>query len=266
MPTEVQIYKDGTIVAADIANGAVTTAKIADANVTPSKLSTGGPNWNTAGTLTATAFSGNLTGNVTGNAINLSTIRTNWSTNGTITAVVGQLAWKNYGNNHTIFDASASTSPDGGAVNNTNPQNGWTGTYPTLMGWNGGSTYGVRVDSARVSDNTTGNAGSVTNGVYTTNFNNSLSGNGFQRLPGGLIIQWGQIGFLSGIGGRADVNFPIGFNSAVYSITATPSSSSTQAGDKSDCFYIENQSNGGFRLLSRQENGGCSYNWIAIGV
>jgi hypothetical protein len=29
----------------------------------------------------------------------------------------------------------------------------WSGTYPTLMGWNGSTTYGVRVDSARVADN-----------------------------------------------------------------------------------------------------------------
>jgi trimeric autotransporter adhesin len=90
--------------------------------------------------------------NAASNAINLSTNRTNWATNGTITAVVGQLAWKNYGNNHTIFDASQGTSPDGGAVNNTNAAVAWTGTYPTLMGWNGSSTYGVRVDSARVAD------------------------------------------------------------------------------------------------------------------
>ena len=38
MPTEVQIYKDGTIVAADIANLAITTAKIANGNVTTAKL------------------------------------------------------------------------------------------------------------------------------------------------------------------------------------------------------------------------------------
>lgn len=86
-------------------------------------------------------------------AVNLSTGRTNWSTNGTITAVVGQLAWKNYGNSHTIFDASNSTSPDGTSVNNTNPAVAWGGSYPTLMGWNGASTYGVRVDSSRSADN-----------------------------------------------------------------------------------------------------------------
>jgi hypothetical protein len=62
------------------------------------------------------------------------------------------MMWKNYGNSHTIFDASNSTSPDGGAVNNTDAAVPWTGTYPTLMGWNGGQTFGVRVDSARTSD------------------------------------------------------------------------------------------------------------------
>jgi hypothetical protein len=46
MPTEVQIYKDATIVAADIA----------DDTITAGKLSTGHPNWDTAGNLTASSF------------------------------------------------------------------------------------------------------------------------------------------------------------------------------------------------------------------
>lgn len=75
--------------------------------------------------------------------------------------VAEQLSWKNYGNNHTIFDASQSTSPDGTAVDNTNSQVAWSATYPTLMGWNGANTYGLRVDAARVSDNTTGNSATV---------------------------------------------------------------------------------------------------------
>jgi hypothetical protein len=77
--------------------------------------------------------------------------RSNWASVGANDNVVGQLTWRNYGNNHTIFDASASVSPSGGAVNNTNPAVSWSATYPTLMGWNGSSTYGVRVDSARYS-------------------------------------------------------------------------------------------------------------------
>lgn len=63
--------------------------------------------------------------------------------------------WKNFGNNHTVFDASNGTSPTGTAVNNANSAVAWTATYPTLMGWNGTSTYGVRVDSARVADTAT---------------------------------------------------------------------------------------------------------------
>ena len=56
MPTEVQIYKDGTVVAADIADKTITAAQIADATITAGKLSTGHPNWDTAGNLTATSF------------------------------------------------------------------------------------------------------------------------------------------------------------------------------------------------------------------
>ena len=78
--------------------------------------------------------------------------RSDWNDGTVIGDVIGQMAWKNYGNNHTIFDASASTSPNGTAVNNTNSDVPWAGSYPTLMGWNGINTYGVRVDSARISD------------------------------------------------------------------------------------------------------------------
>jgi hypothetical protein len=116
-----------------------------------------------APSLTGTGATGTWGINITGSAVNLSTVGSNWSTNGTISAVVGQLAWKNYGNSHVIFDASAGTAPNGTAVSNTNPQNNWSGTFPTLMGWNGTNTYGVRVDSARVADN-----GGVTSVTATT--------------------------------------------------------------------------------------------------
>jgi hypothetical protein len=78
--------------------------------------------------------------------------QTNWVSTGILDSVIGMIAWKNYGNNHVIFDASNSTTPSGTACNNANPGVAWTGTYPTLMGWNGTNTYGVRVDSAKVAD------------------------------------------------------------------------------------------------------------------
>lgn len=87
------------------------------------------------------------------NAINGSEVYTdgNYSQHDIGTAQV--LRWKNYGDAHIIFDASAGTSPSGSTINNTNPNNPWVETYPTLMGWNGTYTYGVRVDSSRISDN-----------------------------------------------------------------------------------------------------------------
>ena len=97
-------------------------------------------------------FIGNISGNAA-TATTFSTGRTNYK-GVTDNAVAGQLMWKNYANNHTIFDASAGTSPDGGAVNNTNSGAAWSATYPTLMGWNGAGTYGVRVDTSRYSEST----------------------------------------------------------------------------------------------------------------
>jgi hypothetical protein len=79
--------------------------------------------------------------------------QTNWNDNTVINQVSGMLSWKNYGNNHVIFDASNGTTPSGTACDKTNPQNGWTANYPTLMGWNGSNTYGVRVSSAGYADN-----------------------------------------------------------------------------------------------------------------
>lgn len=90
--------------------------------------------------------------------------RSDWGDGTVINNVIGQLAWKNYGNNHTIFDASAGTSPSGTAINNTNPNVYWTGSYPTLMGWNGSNTYGVRVDTARYAESA---AGAFATGVYS---------------------------------------------------------------------------------------------------
>ena len=107
-----------------------------------------------ATTATTAGSAGSCTGN-SATATKLTTSFSDWSTSGVIGNVVGMLAWKNYGNRHVIFDASNGTAPNGVAVNNTNAQNAWSPTYPTLMGWNGGNTFGVRVDSARVADSTT---------------------------------------------------------------------------------------------------------------
>ena len=81
---------------------------------------------------------------------------------------VGMLNWKNYAG-HVVFDASQGTAPNGTVINNTNTANGWAAGYPTLMGWNGTNTHGVRVDSARVADTLTGGATKYQTGSYVGN-------------------------------------------------------------------------------------------------
>lgn len=124
--------------------------------------------WAITGTCTAGAFTGPLNGAATtlsGDQSNWASLRSN--------AVANMLGWKNFGNGHVIFDASAGTAPNGAAINNTTPAQSWSPAYPTLMGWNGATTYGVRVDSARVADSCTDSgwiAATLVNG-FTHNAN-----------------------------------------------------------------------------------------------
>lgn len=92
----------------------------------------------------------------------------NWGTNGIVAAVAGLLAWKNYGNNYVIFDASAGTAPDGTAVSATNSGSAWSTNDPVLMGWNGTATFGVRVDTARFAESATNATSTQSEGTANT--------------------------------------------------------------------------------------------------
>lgn len=147
------------------------------------------------GAITAPTFNGALAGNAA-TATTLNGDQSNWASIRS-NAVANMLGWKNYGNGHVIFDASNSTSPSGSAVNNVNSTIPWSVGYPTLMGWNGNTTYGVRVDSARVADSAT-DAGTATklatartiNGVAfdgTANISIAVGETGRLPLTGGAV-------------------------------------------------------------------------------
>lgn len=55
--------------------------------------------------------------------------------------------------------------------------------------------------------------------------NQSLANNGYQKLPGGLILQWG--GFLT-TAGAATITFPIAFPNACLNVQATCTASGPQ--------------------------------------
>lgn len=73
-----------------------------------------------------------------------------------------EIRWQNYGNGHTIVDNSKGKYPG----DNINAQNAWSALCPTLMGYNGKQTYGVRVDSARTADSAPANGGTANSAHY----------------------------------------------------------------------------------------------------
>jgi hypothetical protein len=83
--------------------------------------------------------------------------------------------------------------------------------------------------TGNVTGNLTGNADTVTNGVYTTNFtssNQSLTTDGYQKLPGGLIMQWGSVSITAG-NVVTSVTFPIAFPNAALNAQITHIDTST---------------------------------------
>lgn len=123
----------------------------------------------------------------------------NWTGNPTITdrKVVGELAWKNYGNGHTIFDISSGVTPWGDTKSNINAETPWSPSFPTLVGGNGSGTYGVRVDSARVADTLTGG---YTPSSFITTDSTPQAKNGDLTLNGSLKINSiGTLGTFRGI-------------------------------------------------------------------
>lgn len=178
-----------------------------------------------------------------------------WSSYGyTINLTAGMMAWKNYANNHVIFDASAGTSPSGAAVNNTDSTSPWSASYPTLMGWNGTQTYGVRVDVCRRADSavtadsatgvtTTVGAGATVNGylVGYRNVPSSASSTIAATDSGKCLDATGSITIPNGVMSPGDVVSI--FNNTAGNITLTASIAT---------LYMAGTSNTGSRTLAQR--------------
>ena len=92
--------------------------------------------------------------------------------------------------------------------------------------------------------------------------NQSLTTDGYQKLPGGLIIQWGTTGTITGPS-TAPVTFPINFPSACANIQLTIKDAS---GDTSSTGIPAARSvtSAGF-ILYNGEDPNMIFNWLAIG-
>lgn len=90
-----------------------------------------------------------------------------------------------------------------------------------------------------------------------TGANQSLVGNGYQKLPGGLIIQWG---YVPNIGGRqVAITFPIAFPNAFLNGSITTNNSSV-ATDNGSSVFAESKSG-----MAAALNSGYAFYWFAIG-
>lgn len=68
--------------------------------------------------------------------------------------------------------------------------------------------------------------------------NQSLSVNGYQKLPGGLIIQWGRIAMEANESTKGTITFPIAFPAACLQVITTVESNDTDANDAFEAFVI----------------------------
>lgn len=66
------------------------------------------------------------------------------------------------------------------------------------------------------------NAGTdATRAMVAANFTKSIAANGYIKLPGGVLIQWGKTANIANVA-TVNINFPVSFATAVYIINVTP--------------------------------------------
>lgn len=93
--------------------------------------------------------------------------------------------------------------------------------------------------------------------------NKSLGGNGYYKLPGGLMVQWGNH---TNAAPTDSVTFPTTFTAAVYSIGATCTSNGGINIVAVDTSSPPTTSGASFRTWTFSAGANLNYNWWAIGV
>jgi hypothetical protein len=93
-----------------------------------------------------------------------------------------------------------------------------------------------------------------------TGSNQQLTANGYQRLPGGLILQWGSV-FITG-NGSANVTFPITFPNACFIAIASGGETVTNRQDNGPAVTSFNSFN---VSITNGIDVGITTRWFAIG-
>lgn len=95
----------------------------------------------------------------------------------------------------------------------------------------------------------------------SADFTANLSGNGYQKLPSGLIVQWGNAGNIASASSVA-VTYPIAFPNGALSASATVNTTTNTATPQSAGITYTSSSQLTIRNLSASTLG---FTWIAIG-
>lgn len=180
------------------------------------------------------------------------------------------------GNNTTQIATTAFVKGATDALGNMSTQNksavditGGTivGTFTGNL--TGNVTGNVTGNTSGSAGSCTGNSATVTNGVYTTNFtgsNQSIATNGYQKLVGGLIMQWG---FSTCPSSSGSVTYPIAFPTACLNIQVSSLSNSTDTGGLSALAAVRTTTitTTGFDLTTPPDSSTNSkgFYWFAIG-
>lgn len=95
-------------------------------------------------------------------------------------------------------------------------------------------------------------------------FPNSLAGNGYQKLPNGLIVQWGSISNPAGPS-NTPVTFPVAFTIAVYSVALGAQLATSDTGGHRYQPHVVNPTTTGMSIDNSDVSSYAAINWIAIG-
>jgi hypothetical protein len=127
-----------------------------------------------------------------------------------------------------------------------------------------GGNFAANTITADLTGNVTGNVtGSASLNVLSSAFtgsNQSLSSSGYQKLPGGLIIQWGYQQTTTNTG---VVTFPIAFPSACIGVQCTFTSTDVSL----YCPVVQNRSTTGFTqgAYKTTSSPAIYFQWLAVG-
>lgn len=99
---------------------------------------------------------------------------------------------------------------------------------------------------------------------YADEFSASLAGNGYQKLPSGLIIQWGQTGNIVA-GGSQAISFPVAFTTSVYSMAFANAYATGVASITASIGATFSGALVGFTAYNQGTANNNAAGWIAIG-